>query len=666
MKSTVPEVAPPESYGPLHLEHVTATGSLIMELMRLNGVVAPKELISPEYYDPSGNNLELPSSLFSDVLDVVEIGPREAPEGKFEQTWVVGGRGDTMLELAVLIEQSKNEADLGQIIYLAGMRPVSGVFDDRAAAYLHRMGEKMPIVTETDIADSIIRNVHGGTMVLQRSQSVRSISESPNNLGRRTFTDRLYQDLDGRVFALVNGAAVMRDHRKADGEPYESSHNRHTTRSVLSEVSELFPVSGRVLLMAAQPARTILEQVALDAAKGDIDSSVQFSPVHYLPPPEKLQPSLLLSQLAAVHLLSGRIAAESSDPMRYLDVVEESRKLGDCLQRTRQYLLHALASAGPYEVEAPDVEQYQPGKIFDAYIDAALGQGGQRRIDHAELFPNHPKSRAMVLKLLRELGMESREDTAITELDMGDYVFYSEGGTGLKMKKQLDLLPSNDDVQPKLIMIAGADWRQIPTGEDDHRGERQETAELLGIPKEDVGATEYDVAVQFARQIVDRSKELDMPYDYNPETRQITDISDEVNTGSSFRLIGYTDRNIPVVAMRQRRSVGSLGEHQQLGVGGSIEVVSRLVERDEVRGALGCGEIKALCFSTSALYAPTRRIAATISNHAAAKTQGDQDATILPTLVATYARKGDVGGPNSMRQAASETVALLNLIRDAG
>ncbi len=135
------------------------------------------------------------------------------------------------------------------------------------------------------------------------------------------------------------------------------------------------------------------------------------------------------------------------------------------------------------------------------------------------------------------VGRESNRDATMVGLDDG-YLAFLEGGQSHKMLAELNIT-AESAVKPSVVILSGDSERNIP------ENEQTLTAKVLGLPLEDVGATEYEVAEQVFRAHPDfvAQEEVILPYGYTIDG----ELTHE--TTGQFRQIGMIG-DAPAVVMR--------------------------------------------------------------------------------------------------------------------
>lgn len=248
-----------------------------------------------------------------------------------------------------------------------------------------------------------------------------------------------------------------------------------------------------------------------------------------------------------------------------------------------------------------EIEQRLRGGLVRA-VEAITGDASQNPLD---VFPNPAdKERREDVEFGVELtadqevafrsamaelgiGRESNRDAAMVGLPDG-YLALLEGGQAHKMLAELNIT-AETAIRPRAIILAGDTERAIP------EKEQEVTARVLGINREQVGATEAAVAEQILRAHPDFVPEDEsvLPYGYTIDG----ELLDE-QTGQ-LRRIG-TIGEIPAVVMRIDREwyEDEQGERKFRRIDNFAKM--KIVSQIEVGNAIG--------FVSSSTYQPSIEI----------------------------------------------------------
>ncbi len=294
---------------------------------------------------------------------------------------------------------------------------------------------------------------------------------------------------------------------------------------------------------------------------------------------------------------------------------------------------HTLAEA--ISIVAPENSTTSPLEVFP--------EPGERRADTEFSLPPHQEK--AFREAMARLGIGRETNLSASEVGLKDgYVAIIEGGQAHKMLAELNVVLADKSIRPTAIIVAASPDRVIPEPENDKAKEKEVTAKVLGIDVENVGANEYDVAMQVAESITIFHK---IAKHYHPIGYDLEgNVSGDYNS-EQFKQIGFIG-NALVVMLRVDRKYSEGGKYETLGARGLIEVVNGYLNLRATGGNLG--------FVTSATYQPSREIDA-----ASAMIEIERQGNSRNVGVITYGtqelakvKKEDYPAPVALGQLAGE------------
>lgn len=254
-------------------------------------------------------------------------------------------------------------------------------------------------------------------------------------------------------------------------------------------------------------------------------------------------------------------------------------------RETLDKMAHAMAEA--LAAVEPENSGVSPLEVFP--------EPGQRRADTEFDLPAQQES--SFRQAMAKLGIGRETNLGATEVGLRpDFVAIIEGGQAHKMVAEINLILADQSTRPSEIIVAATPHRTIPPHEEDKAKEREVTAKVLSIGRDEVGENEYQVAEQIARSIpgfIAGPPQNTLKAGYTLEG----EITDE-QTGHFTRLGQVGDINVTLMRIDRKYSEG--GQYKTLGSKGLMKVVSHFLTRQGFDNDIG--------FVTSATYQPSREV----------------------------------------------------------
>lgn len=222
---------------------------------------------------------------------------------------------------------------------------------------------------------------------------------------------------------------------------------------------------------------------------------------------------------------------------------------------------------------------------------------GERRADTEFSLP--PEKDTALRVALAKLGIGRETNENGTEVGLvREYVSVIEGGQAHKMLAELNVALTDENSGN--IIIAATPDRKIPQAAEDKVGEREITAKILRISPDEVGATEYDVALQLVSRhaAIEALRPLNLAFGYDIECN----INSDEGSGQLAQ-IGMVGDFRHVYLLRIDRDYPDLDDPKKyvtLGPSKLMKVVDGIVGVHMPSNEIG--------FVTSATYQPSREI----------------------------------------------------------
>lgn len=524
-------------------------------------------------------------------------------------TILYGAMTDTMIEAGNEIHAAVQTGELkpGPIVIGAGMRALSGPFDERGLRWLRSRGSKREYITETDAAEGIVEMLFGGFLVDQVTHLDTPGAEAPNQLGPRSWVYRQYEGKDGQEFIVVNGKSVARG---TANRAVDSSQNRHTTKSVMEEIAAIMPerTNNDLLIVAAS-----VHALRMGAETAAVLNRQKHEP--------KITVYPMLATLDKYGANAAKIAREAfltNVPPR-ANAVQTTPELAPDEGDFLEYASFQTAMTLLLMEQPSSILEFEPGKPINAYLNAMIGATGDvRRAFDSSKLTAVPEALDRAYNFMRVMGFGSSELGKYT----GDrpYAAAIEGGRAVKYGLEFRLIDEQEKA-PESIMVYGTPHRVVGRTieevaaefEDSPKGLTDTVKILLQQKLETAGVvTEYDVAEAFARERVvsdaDQKRVLAEHYTMDGKIQ-----GDSFNPRRHITYWGKDASGAPVVSVtvdREYELNDGSESYQTLGVSGTLELsdaINQLLREAEILSSEPRIE-SAVALASSHWYAPTRKL----------------------------------------------------------